>query len=58
MANGSGEAIYSDGSRYLGEFFNNTRHGKGTLYQGDLIFRGDFRNGKLNGNGYFSSENG
>ena len=58
MPNGYGEANYQDGSRYVGEFLNNKRHGKGTLYQGANLYRGDFKSDKFNGKLRYEGENG
>ncbi len=49
MPNGQGEATYPDGSRYVGEFFNNKKNGKGTLYQAGNVYRGDFVNDHFEG---------
>lgn len=35
--------------RYVGEFFNNKKHGKGTLYENGNIYRGDFYEDKIEG---------
>lgn len=38
MPNGQGEAVYEDGSRYVGEFMNNKRDGRGTYMINDDIY--------------------
>lgn len=57
MQNGHGES--NEGTvRYVGQFSNNERHGKGTLYENKDVYSGDFRFGHLNGKGFFERENG
>ena len=49
MPNGLGEAMYPDETRYAGEFLNNKKHGRGTLFQGGNIYRGTFKNDQFDG---------
>ena len=43
---------FTDGSRYVGDFVNGKRHGKGTNYFADgAQYEGDFKNGYMNGYG-------
>ena len=58
MPNGSGEATYPDGTRYVGEFLNNKKHGRGTLFQEGNIYRGMFKNDMFHGRVEYKGENG
>lgn len=58
MPNGTGEVNYADGSRYVGEFLNGKRHGKGMHIDKDCVFEGEFYNGKIEGFCSFEKENG
>ena len=51
---------YENGESYYGEFINDQKHGKGTLYykNGTIKYEGDFVNDKFQGNGKYISENG
>ena len=46
--------IYPDGSRYVGDWINGQRHGKGTYYyaNGDT-YEGDWNEGRREGNGHY-----
>lgn len=61
-AHGTGTAIkYKNGeyeSRYVGEYKNGIREGKGTYYQNDHKYTGPFVAGQLIGKGTVESENG
>lgn len=53
-----GEEIFTDGSKYVGEFKDNKWHGQGTYTRGDgAEYVGEFKNGRSNGQGtlYFPS---
>jgi len=43
MLQGQGERVYSSGGKYVGEFEQNKRHGKGSFYNADgSVFNGQF----------------
>ena len=52
--------IYNDGKYYIGEFKNDIPNGKGIKYykNGNILYEGDFINGKFEGNGKVIYENG
>ena len=52
--------IYDDGKYYIGEIKNNLPNGKGIKYykNGNILYNGDFINGKFEGNGKFIYESG
>ena len=56
----NGKFIYKDGKYYLGEFKNNLPNGKGIKYykNGNILYEGDFINGKFEGNGKLIYDNG
>ena len=55
-----GKFIWEDGKYYLGQFKNNLPNGKGIKYNsnGNIMYEGDFINGKYEGNGKCIFENG
>ena len=57
---GYGKLILENGIYYIGQWKNDMKHGKGTLYKKDnsLIYEGDFENDKYNGFGKSNEENG
>ena len=57
---GYGKLILENGIYYIGQWKNDMKHGKGTLYKKDdsLIYEGDFENDKYNGFGESIEENG
>ena len=57
---GYGKLIFENGIYYIGQWKNDMKHGKGTLYKKDnsLIYEGDFENDKYNGFGKLNEENG
>ena len=57
---GYGKLILENGIYYIGQWKNDMKHGKGTLYKKDnsLIYEGDFENDKYNGFGQLNEENG
>jgi hypothetical protein len=56
---GQGNAGYSDGSEYKGDFKNGKREGRGKIvyYNGD-IYEGTFNDGRANGEGTYTKKNG
>ena len=56
----NGKYIYDDGKYYIGEFKNNKPNGKGIKYNknGNILYDGDFINGKFEGNGKYVREDG
>ena len=52
--------IWDDDKYYIGEFQNNLPYGKGTKYysNGNILYEGDFINGKFEGNGKYICEDG
>ena len=52
--------IYGDGKYYIGEFKNNIPNGKGIKYykNGNILYEGDWVDGKPEGNGKFNREDG
>lgn len=54
----SGTFIFPDGSKYEGQYIEGeggipTRHGQGTLTNGEEQYVGDWRDDKMNGNGRY-----
>ena len=56
----NGKYIYDDGKYYIGQFRNNIPNGKGIKYykNGNILYDGDFIEGKFKGNGKYIYENG
>ena len=56
----NGKYIYGDGKYYIGEFINNIPNGKGIKYykNGNILYDGDWVNGKPEGNGKVIYEDG
>ena len=56
----NGKYIWDDGKYYLGQFKNNLPHGKGIKYylNGNILYEGDFINGKFEGYGKYFYDNG
>ena len=56
----NGKYIYDDGKYYIGEYKNNIPNGKGIKYykNGNILYEGNFINGKFEGNGKYIYENG
>ncbi len=45
-----GRLIYDDGSKYVGQWKNKKKHGKGTMtYSDGVVYDGDFKFGKRQG---------
>ena len=56
---GYGEAIYSDGNVYKGEWKDNTHDGKGKLtYRNGWFYEGEWKDGKYDGKGKMTYGNG
>ena len=56
---GNGEYIYKNGNRYVGEFKNNKKTGKGVMhYYTGKKFEGNFENDQWKGQGKFIYEDG
>ena len=57
---GFGKLIDEDGYYYIGQFKDDLRNGKGTLYNknGNIIYEGDWINNKKEGNGKWIFEDG
>ena len=61
---GNGKLFYDNGNYYDGEFVDNKEHGKGKLYKKinnilyDIMYDGDWNNGKYEGNGKLIYEDG
>jgi hypothetical protein len=55
---GQGTAIYSDGGKYVGEFKNGYRHGKGTHTWSGNKYVGESKEGKQHGQGTATYANG
>ena len=55
-----GKYIWEDGKYYIGEFKNDIPNGKGVKYHsnGDILYEGNFINGKFEGNGKYYYDNG
>lgn len=59
IKSGKGLEVLIDGSKYVGEFKNNSREGLGRLiYPNGDYYEGEFRNNKFNGKGKFISFEG
>ena len=58
--NGKGKIIFHDGIYYIGQFKDNLRNGKGILYykNGNILYEGEFVNGKREGQGKYFDEFG
>ena len=56
----NGKYIYNDKKYYLGQFKNNVPNGKGTKYypNGNILYEGDFIDGKFKGKGKYIYDNG
>ena len=56
----NGKYIWEDGKYYIGEFKKNLPHGKGIKYykNGNILYEGDFINGKFEGNGKYIYDDG
>jgi len=56
----NGKYIWEDDKYYIGEFKNNIPNGKGIEYysNGNILYEGDFINGKFEGNGKYIWEDG
>jgi len=56
----NGKYIYEDGTYYIGEFKDNIPNGKGIKYylNGNILYEGDFINGKFEGKGKYIYDNG
>ena len=56
----NGKFIYEDGKYYIGQLKNNIPNGKGIKYysNGNIMYDGDFVNGKFEGNGKCIFQNG
>ena len=52
--------IYEDGKYYIGQFKENLKHGKGRMFYSNrkLMYDGDWRNDKREGDGKYIFENG
>ena len=52
---GNGKYIWEDGSHYIGQWKDDLRNGKGTLYyqNGKINYDGDWVNGRPNGYGKY-----
>lgn len=48
---GIGKRTYANGEVYVGNFYDNYAYGYGTLYQDEIIYRGNWDKDKLNGPG-------
>ena len=57
---GKGKRMFPDGGYYIGQFKNTLANGKGIQYNknGNIIYEGDFVNGKAEGKGKWIYENG
>ena len=56
----NGKYIWEDDKYYIGEFKNNIPNGKGIKYysNGNILYEGDFINGKFEGNGKYFYDDG
>ena len=56
----NGKYIWDDGKYYKGEFKNDIPNGKGIKYysNGNILYEGDFINGKFEGKGKFIYDDG
>ena len=56
----NGKYVWEDGKYYMGQFQNNLPNGKGIKYypNGNILYEGDFINGKFEGNGKYNYDNG
>ena len=56
----NGKYFYEDDKYYIGEFKNNIPNGKGIKYYliGNILYEGDFINGKFEGNGKYIYDDG
>ena len=56
----NGKYIYEDGKYYIGEYEDNIPNGKGIKYysNGNILFEGNFINGKFEGDGKYYYDNG
>ena len=60
ILNNEEKIIYENGIYYIGQFENNRPNGKGKLYynNGNILYEGDFINGKREGFGKYIDKNG
>ena len=58
--NGYGTYVYSNGARYVGQWENDRKHGRGELYSmyGKLLYSGQYKAGKYHGRGKSYYKNG
>ncbi|MBF0127301.1 MAG: hypothetical protein HQM02_08840 [Magnetococcales bacterium] len=57
--NGKGTYVYSDGSKYVGEYKNGKINGQGKFtYPDGSVYIGEYKNNKMNGMGTFIYPNG
>ena len=56
----NGKYIWEDGKYYIGEYKNNIPNGKGIKYykNGNILYEGEFINGKFEGNGKYIYDDG
>ena len=56
----NGKYIYEDGKYYIGQYKDNKPNGKGKKYysNGNILYEGDFCNGKFDGNGKYYYDDG
>ena len=59
MFNGQGRYYYNNGDKYIGDFVDNTKEGKGVLMFSDNdLYNGDFKDNKFNGKGTYYYKDG
>ena len=57
-AQGNGEIIFKNGSRFIGEMHEDCWHGKGCfIYNDGKMYKGNFKNGKQHGYGEITFSN-
>ena len=58
--NGNGKCVYENGNYYIGQFLNNLRNGKGTIYykNNKIKYEGDFIKDVAQGHGKYIWEDG
>ena len=60
MMHGKGEMVYEDGRSYVGEYYNDKKHGHGSYKwpNSGKVYEGGWMNGKQHGRARFTNASG